>query len=279
MPPSDIAFPGAFRESFPAAVRGRRRSVSAAFQQSLTLAWRSLTRLRTVPEETAGFILQPVIYVVLFVFVMGEAISGSWQAHRDFALPGIAVQMVVLASLGTGLSLNTDLEKGLFDRFRTLPISRFAPLFGAVLGDLVRYALSLAVMAGFGAAIGFRPAGGSAGTALACVLILSFAFALCWIWTLLGLTARTASGVQTLATVILFPLAFGSSTLVSTDGMPGWIRVWAEVNPVTWVTDGARSLVAGDPQWHPIAGALVWSTAILAIFLPLTVRAYRCRVR
>nr|BBK08008.1 ABC transporter [Streptomyces sp. TP-A0584] len=256
-----------------------RQGVRAALEQSLTLARRSVGRLRTVPEETVGFVLQPLIYVSLFVFVMGAAVAGDWRTYRDFALPGIAVQMVVLSTLGTGLALNTDMEKGLFDRFRTLPISRTAPLLGAVLGDLVRYALSLAVMVAVGAAIGFRPGGGLRGMAAAGAVILVFAFSLCWIWTLLGLKARTPAGVQTLATVFLFPLAFGSSVLVGTHDMPGWVRVWAEVNPVTWTTDAVRALLSGAPAGREVAGALGWSAAILAVFLPLAARAYHRRVR
>lgn len=257
----------------------RGGSARAALEQSVTLAWRSVSRLRTVPEETVGFVLQPLIYVTLFVFVMGEAMAGDWRTYRDFALPGIAVQMVVLSTLGTGLALNTDLEKGLFDRFRTLPISRTAPLLGAVLGDLVRYGLSLAVMIAVAAAIGFRPAGGAGGVAAAGALILVFAFSLCWIWILLGLKARTPSGVQTLATVFLFPLAFGSSVLVDTDDMPDWVRVWAGANPVTWATDAVRALLSGAPAEREVAGTLLWSAAILAVFLPLAARAYRRRVR
>ncbi|MET9293054.1 ABC transporter permease [Streptomyces sp. NPDC003077] len=253
--------------------------VRAAVGQSLTLAWRSISRLRTVPEETVGFVLQPLIYVTLFVFLMGEAMAGDWRTYRDFAIPGIAVQMVVLSTLGTGLSLNTDLEKGLFDRFRTLPIARTAPLLGAVLGDLVRYGLSLAVMAAVGAAIGFRPAGGVLGVAAAGALILLFAFSLCWIWTLLGLKARTPSGVQTLATLFLFPLAFGSSVLVATEDMPGWVRAWAGANPVTWATDAVRALLSGAPAGREVAGTLLWSALILTVFLPLAARAYRRRVR
>lgn len=258
--------------------RAGQVGLSAAVRQSRAVAWRSILRLRSSPEEIAGFTLQPVIFVVLFVFVLGQAVDGDWRTYRDFALPGIAVQSVVFTTLGTGLSLCTDLQKGIFDRFRTLPISRSAPLLGTVLGDLVRYALSLAVMMVVGLLIGFRPGGGVAGVLAAGAVALVFAFSLCWVWVLVGLRARTPMGVQTLGTVLMFPLAFGSSTLVSTDRMPDWIRVWAEINPVTWATDAVRALLAGEPAGRPVAVVAAWCAGMVAVLLPLALRAYRRRV-
>lgn len=250
----------------------------AALRQAGAVAWRSVLRLRSNPEEIAGFALQPVIFVMLFVFVLGWAMEDDWRTYRDFALPGIAVQSVVFTTLGSGLTLNTDLRNGIHERFRTLPIARSAPLLGGILGDLVRYALSLLMMAVIGLLIGFRPAAGAVGVLAAGAICLGFAFALCWLWVLIGLRARSAMGVQTLSTVLMFPLVFGSSTLTSTDRLPGWLAAWAENNPVTWVTDTVRALLAGQPAGHPLTMTALWSAALVTVFLPLALRTYRRRV-
>lgn len=246
-------------------------------QHGLQLAWRSVLKIKANPEEVLGLMLQPVMFVTLFVFVFGQAMMGDWQTYRDFLMPGIIAQSVIFATMGTGFSLSQDVEKGIFDRFRSLPIARSAPLTGAILGDLVRYAITVVMVMLVGVAIGFRPEGGVGGALLACGLVLLFAFALCWMSAFVGMLARTPMAVQSFAMVMLFPLTFGSSAFVSPDDMPGWLAPIAANNPVTHVVDAMRGLMLGGDVAGPITWMLVWTVIITAIFSPLAVWAYRRR--
>ncbi|PRX92448.1 ABC transporter permease [Allonocardiopsis opalescens] len=256
------------------AVTPERISPINTIQHGLIATSRSLLRLRSNPAEIIGLTFQPLMFVALFVFVFGQALMGSWQDYRDFVLPGIIVQMVAFATIGTGMTLFTDIDKGIFDRFRSLPIARSAPLIGAVLGDLVRYVLSLVVILVVGFLIGFRPPGGVVGTLAGAGVVLIFALALCWIWVYLGLIAKTAMTLQMYAMTLMFPLTFGGSTFVSPEQMPDWMAWFASVNPVTSVTDTVRGLMLGGPVAGPFAMTLLWSAAIAVVFFPLAVRAY-----
>jgi oleandomycin transport system permease protein len=168
--------------------------------------------------------------VVLFVFLFGGAVAGRWQDYLQSVLPGIAVQTVLFASMGTGTAINTDITKGIFDRFRSMPIARSAPLVGHVLGDLVRYVVSLGMILAFGAALGFRVRTGPLPALAACLLLLAFALAVSWIPTILGLLVRTPQTVQGIGFFVLFPLTFGSNIFVGTSTLPGWLQVWVSVN-------------------------------------------------
>ena len=246
-------------------------------RHGLQLAWRSVLKIRANPEEVLGLMLQPVMFVTLFVFVFGQAMMGDWQTYRDFLMPGIIAQSVIFATMGTGFSLSQDVEKGIFDRFRSLPIARSAPLIGAILGDLVRYAITVGMVMLVGLAIGFRPEGGPGGALLASGLILLFAFALCWMSAFVGMIVRTPMAVQSFAMILLFPLTFGSSAFVAPDEMPGWLAPIAVNNPVTHVVDAMRGLMLGGDVVEPVTWTLVWTVIITAIFFPLAVWAYRRR--
>ena len=246
-------------------------------RHGLQLAWRSVLKIRANPEEVLGLMLQPIMFVTLFVFVFGQAMMGDWQTYRDFLMPGIIAQSVIFATMGTGFTLSQDVEKGIFDRFRSLPIARSAPLIGAILGDLVRYAITVVMVLAVGLAIGFRPEGGVVGVVVAGGLILLFAFALCWMSAFVGMLARTPMAVQSFAMVLLFPLTFGSSAFVAPDDMPGWLAPIAANNPVTHVVDAMRALMLGGDAAGPVAWTLVWTLIITAIFFPLAVWAYRRR--
>ena len=246
-------------------------------QHGLQLTWRSVLKIRSNPEEVFGLMLQPVMFVTLFVFVFGQAMMGDWQTYRDFLMPGIIAQSVIFATMGTGFSLSQDVEKGIFDRFRSLPIARSAPLIGAILGDLVRYAITVVMVILVGLAIGFRPEGGLLGVLAASALVLLFAFALCWMSAFVGMIVRTPMAVQSFAMILLFPLTFGSSTFVSPDDMPGWLAPIAANNPVTHVVDAMRGLMLGGDVTGPVAWTLVWAVVITAVFFPLAVWAYRRR--
>ncbi|PWV49233.1 ABC transporter permease [Nocardiopsis sp. L17-MgMaSL7] len=246
-------------------------------QHGLQLTWRSVLKIRANPEEVFGLMLQPVMFVTLFVFVFGQAMMGDWQSYRDFLMPGIVAQSVVFATMGTGFSLSQDVEKGIFDRFRSLPIARSAPLIGAILGDLVRYAITVVMVVLVGVAIGFRPEGGFLGVLAASALILLFAFALCWMSAFVGMLVRTPMAVQSFGMILLFPLTFGSSAFVAPDNMPGWLAPIAANNPVTHVVDAMRGLMLGGDAAAPVAWTLFWTVVITAIFFPLAVWAYRRR--
>lgn len=259
-----------------AAAPAHRLGFGASLRHGLTLTRRSLLKIKANPEEVIGLTIQPIMFVALFVFIFGQALAGSWQEYRDFALPGIIVQTVVFATMGTGLSLNSDIEKGIFDRFRSLPIARSAPLVGAVLGDLVRYTLSVLVITVIGVAIGFRLES-LTGTLAAVALILVFAFALCWMSALVGLMARSVMGVQMFAMTLMFPLTFGSSIFVAADKMPSWLQPVIEVNPITHLTESVRGLIAGNFPAGDVVTTLVWSAVFFAVFFPLAVWRYKRR--
>jgi oleandomycin transport system permease protein len=249
-----------------------------AARHGLTLAWRSLLKLRHSPDQLLDVLLMPITFVLVFVFLFGKAVAGDWHAYLQFVLPGIAVQALMFASMGTALALNADLRTGIFDRFRSLPIARSAPLAGHVLGDLVKYVFSLVLVFGFGAVLGFRPHGTLLAVLAGSGLILLFSFAICWIAALVGMLAKSPGSVQGLAFLLIFPLTFGSNVFVPTAELPGWLQAWVKINPVTQVSDAARGLLLDLPLGRTITMSLLWTAGILVVFAPLAVRAYRRQV-
>jgi oleandomycin transport system permease protein len=222
--------------------------------------------------------LQPVIFLLMFTYIFGGAIAGGSQsAYLQFLLPGILGQSIALAGIALGVNLNTDIEKGVFDRFRSLPIPRSAPLIGAVLGDVVRFLTSIVVLMAFGYVIGFRIATDPASAVLACLLVLIFALSLSWVAVLIGMMVSNPGTVQGIGFLLLFPLTFGSSMFVQVSTMPGWLQAWVKVNPVTHLVDAARGLMLGGDVALPVTQSLLWSAGIVAVFAPLAVRAYRRR--
>ena len=253
-------------------------TLAPSVRQALVLTRRSLIRIRTNPEEVLGLTLTPVMFVLLFTYVFGGAIAGSPTAYLQFALPGMVVQGVFFSTMYTGFGLNTDIAKGVFDRFRSLPIARSAPLVGQILGDLVRYAIGIAVTLGIGMLLGFRIHTGPLQTLAAFAALLGVAFAFSWIWTLLGLVAKSATAVQLFGSVLLFPLTFASSIFVPAHTLPGWLNAWSRISPVTLLADTTRGLLLGGDAVHPALKTLVWAVAVFAVFAPLSVFAYRRKV-
>jgi oleandomycin transport system permease protein len=256
----------------------RRIGPREGLRNTFTLTWRSVLKIRTNMEDVIGLSLQPIMFLVLFTYVFGGAIAhGSTHAYLEYELPGLLVMTVVFATLGTGLMLNQDISSGVFDRFRSLPIARWAPLGGAVLGDMVRYAISVAITLGFGMILGFRVTTNVISVLGGCLLLLTFALAMCWVSALIGLLVKTPQGVQVFGFLAFFPLVFGSNLLVPTATMPGWLQAFVKVNPMTSLTDAVRGLFTGGPTTTAVIHSLLWALGIFIVFAPLAVRAYRRR--
>jgi oleandomycin transport system permease protein len=269
-----ITVPAASGSAGPAP--SRRIGPLGGLRNTFTLTWRSVLKIRTNMEDVIGLSLQPIMFLLLFTYVFGGAIAhGSTHAYLQYELPGLLVMTVVFATLGTGLMLNQDISSGVFDRFRSLPIARWAPLGGAVLGDMVRYAISVAVTIGFGMILGFRVTTNAAAAVAGCLLLLTFALAMCWLSALIGMVVKTPQGVQTFGFLAFFPLVFGSNLLVPTDTMPGWLQAFVKVNPMTILTDAERGLFTGGPTAVPVVHSLLWALGIFIVFAPLAVRVYR----
>jgi ABC-2 type transport system permease protein len=242
---------------------------------ALAFAWRALLKIRHVPMQLFDVTAFPVMFVLLFTYLFGGALAGSPREYLQGLLPGILVMNVAFITIYTGMNLNTDIGKGVFDRFRSLPIWRPAVLVGMLLADTVRYAMASAVIIGLGLALGFRPDGGPVGVLLAVALLLVFAFSLSWVWTAIGQRMQTPESVMQVSMTVLFPLTFASNVFVDPETMPGWVQAFVEVNPISHLTNAARGLVHGDVAGGEIAWVLGWSLVLVAVFAPLTMRLYR----
>jgi ABC transporter DrrB family efflux protein len=253
---------------------GRANLVS----NTLTIARRYLLHIKATPEQLVEMTIQPIMFLVLFVFVFGGAIAGSWQDYLQFALPGILVQSVCFLPFTTALALNADFQRGVIDRFRSLPIARSAVIGGRIAADGVRIAWSILIITGFAIILGFSFGGGAAGTLGALVLILAFGLVMCWPMAFLGITVRTAESVNTWAFMIILPLTFASSAYAPVDTMPGWLQAFVKANPVTSVIDAARGLMLGGPVAEPVIDSVIWMIVITAVFAPLAILRYRRRI-
>jgi ABC-2 type transport system permease protein len=254
--------------------RSARPPRASALSASLTFGWRALLKIKHVPEQLFDVTAFPIMFTLMFTYLFGGALAGSTSEYIQFLLPGILVQTVVFITIYTGVGINKDITKGIFDRIRSLPLWRPAALVGALLGDLVRYAIASTVVVALGLALGFRPDGGVVGVLLAVALLLVFAFAMTWIWTALGLVLRTPESVMGVSMMILFPLTFASNIFVDPATMPSWLRTFVEINPVSRLVTAARGLMSGEP----VPGQIVWVLAaclvLIAVFGPLTMRLY-----
>jgi oleandomycin transport system permease protein len=252
---------------------------------ALVLARRTVTKMFRNPEQFIDVTVQPIIMTVLFVFIFGGAVAGNTSSYLPFVIPGIIVQTVMFTSLTIGVNLNTDIQKGVFDRFRSLPIARSAPLFGAVIGDIVRHTIAVMVTLIFAVAIGFRFTTPWYDVLLAVVLMVVFAVSLCWVSVFIGMLARSSGAVQGLSFLIVFPLTFGSSTFVPAKTLPDWLQGWVAINPVTHVIESLRGLFSGTSAMaagETLAGQLLWVVAscvvLWAVFFPLATWAYRRKI-
>lgn len=247
------------------------------FKNSLIMCYRGLLKFRRTPEQFFDVVLQPILFVPMFTYIFGGAIAGSTKSYLPIIIPGVLAQTIITASVVTGTMLREDMDKGVFNRFRSLPIARIAPLAGALMADTVRYIIATVITFIMGYLMGFRPGAGVAGMCAAGLLVVFFAWCLSWIFAFMGMIARSASGVQGISMIILFPLTFLSNAFVPVTTLPGWLQAFVKANPVSHLITAIRQLAMhgtiGHDFWLSIIGALV----LIAIFVPLTVRAYMKR--
>jgi ABC-2 type transport system permease protein len=266
-------------ETMQAALTHRARpAVPGPLSTSLTFGWRALLKIKHVPQQLLDVTAFPIMFTLLFTFLFGGALAGSTSAYAQFAIPGILVQTVAFITMYTGVALNTDISKGIFDRFRSLPIWRQSVLSGALFADLARYAFAAMVVFVLGVALGFRP-DSVIGVALALLLMLVFALSLTTIWIIFGLTLRTPESVMQSSIMILFPLVFTTNIWVSESTMPGWLQAIVKVNPVTRVVIAVRDLMAGSASPGDIGWALLSCAGIVAVFAPITMHLYNKKLQ
>ena len=257
-----------------ATAASRARTLRHAF----ALARRNLIKTRRTPEQLIDVTIQPIIFLLLFVYVFGGALGGgSRHDYLQFLLPGLLAQGIAMGSVALGQNLNADIEKGVFDRFRSLPIARSAPLVGAVLADFFRYLTLCVIYLGFGYVLGFRVETGLMPAVAAVALSIGFALSFCWISVFVGMIARTSGAVQGIMFLLIFPLAFGSNVYVDPSTMPGWLQGFVHVNPMSQLAGAVRGLTVGGPAAAHIGCTLLWVAILLAVFVPLALRAYRRR--
>jgi len=248
-------------------------------RHSMVLAKRNLVKTWRTPEQLIDVTIQPIIFLILFVYVFGGAIShGSQHSYLQYILPGLLGQGIAMGSVALGQNLNADIEKGLFDRFRSLPIARSAPLVGAVFADFFRYLTMCVIFIGFGYVLGYRITTNPVSAAAAIALVIAFALSFCWLSVWVGLKARTPGAVQGIMFLLILPLSFGSSTFVKASTMPGWLQAFVKVNPITHLVGAARGLMIGGPVRTDLLWSFGWIAGLLAVFVPLALRAYRQRI-
>ncbi|GGB23773.1 transport permease protein [Flexivirga endophytica] len=244
---------------------------------SLTYARRSLLKIKHVPEQLGDVIGIPILFTLLFTYLFGGAVSGSTHDYLQYLLPGTLALAVVFVTIYSGVTLNRDLTTGAFDRFRSMPNWRPAPIVGALIGDVGRYLLAAGLVLGLGFLMGYRAHGGVLGVLFAVGLVVLFASALSWAWTTLGLLLRTPTAVMNLGFVILFPVTFVSNVFVAPDTMPGWLRNVAEANPISHLVTAARDLMDGTPAGHQAILVIGTAAVLIAVFAPLTTLLYQRR--
>jgi len=258
-----------------AALTTRQRPTPAGpLSASLTHGWRALLKIKHVPEQLFDVTMFPVMLTLLFTYLFGGALAGSPKEYIQFFLPGILVQAVVMITMYTGIGVNVDFERGVSDRFRSLPTWRPAAIVGALLGDLARYTIASIVVITVGVAIGFRPDGGVAGVVAGVLLLLVFSFSLSWLWTMLGLVLRSEKSVMSVSMLVLFPLTFLSNIFVDPETMPAWLERVVDANPISHLATAVRDLMMGESAGGETAIVLLACVGLVAVFAPLTMRMY-----
>jgi len=252
-----------------------RPAPATPLSAALTFGWRGMLKVKHVPEQLLDVTITPVMFLLMFTYLFGGAVAGGTGAYLDYILPGILVMSVLFTTVYSGVALNTDLTKGVVDRFRSLPIWRPSPLVGSLLGDSVRYVVSGVVTIGVGLALGFRPEGGFLGMLGALALVVLFSFALSWVFTTLGLLLRSPSAVMNAGFMGIFPLTFLSNVFVEPETLPSVLEAFVDVNPISILADCSRGLMAGNVDGTDLVIVLAVAVVLTAVFAPLTTRLYR----
>ncbi len=249
----------------------------SALSNALVFGWRAVLKFKHVPEQLFDLVMTPIMFTLLFTFVFGGALAGSTGDYLQFFLPGILVQTVVFNAVYSGMGLSTDLSKGLFDRFRSLPIWSLAPFAGLMVGDILRHLIAGGIILAIGLILGYRPEAGIVGVVAAFALLIAIGFGMGWVFIVLGLLVRTPMTVMTFGFTFLFPLVFASNIMVDPGTMPGWLRAFVDVNPVSLMTTAMRGLMSGNSDAMQIALALAAPVALTVLLAPVTLWLYRRR--
>jgi ABC-2 type transport system permease protein len=252
-----------------------RPTPASALSAVTTLAWRAMLKIKHVPFQLFDVTVTPIMFTLLFTFIFGGALAGTPREYIQFLLPGVLVQTIVFITVYPGVGINPDIHKGLYDRFRSLPMWQPAPIFGALAGDLFRYSCAAALIMIVGFILGFRPQGGAIGVLLALGLVLIFAFAVSWLWIIVGMKVRTPESVMTTSFIFLMPLTFASNIFVDLTTMPGWLQAVVGRNPVTHLTSASRALMHGQPAGRDTVWVLIASAVIVLVASPIAMKLYR----
>lgn len=254
---------------------GKRPARPSAASTSLTFGWRALLKIRHVPEQLLDVTMFPVMFTLMFTYLFGGALAGSTKEYLQFLLPGILVQTVTFTTVYTGFTLNTDISRGVYDRFKSMPIWQPAPVVGAMAGDTVRYTLSSVIVVLIGLLLGYRPATGVVGVIASIVLLNVFAFGIGWIFTAVALWVKSPSTVLTLSWLVIMPLTFASNIYVDPATMPGWLQAFVAVNPVTHIVTATRGLLDGNVTVAAIALSMITPAIVTLLCAPVAMRLYR----
>jgi oleandomycin transport system permease protein len=247
-------------------------------RHSLALTKRSLIKTWRTPEALIDVTLQPVLFLIIFVYIFGGSVAGSTHDYLQYLLPGILAQTIATGAISIGVNLNTDLSKGIFDRFRSFPIPRSAPLLGAVLGDVVRYIVVAISTLSIGYVMGFRILTDPLSAVAGCLLAVLFALCLSWLPVFIGMKVRTPGAVQGIGFLLIMPLSFASNVFVTTSSLPGWMQGFVNVNPLSHLVGAMRGLFLGTPLGSNVWWTLGWCVAFVVVFMPLALHAYRKKV-
>lgn len=264
-------------EAAAAIIRAKRPHQPSPLSNALAFGWRAVLKFKHVPEQLFDLVMTPIMFTLLFTYVFGGALAGSTDHYMQFFLPGILVQTVIFNSVYSGMGLCADLGKGLFDRFRSMPIWPLSPFAGLMVGDMLRHLIASLIILGLGLLLGYRPAAGFLGVATALLLLLAIGFGVGWVFLVLGLVMKTPNTVMTMAFTGTMPLVFASNIMVDPKTMPGWLRLFVEVNPVSLMASAMRGLMNGQGTLTGVGLALLTPLLLTLTLAPVTLWLYRRR--
>lgn len=251
-----------------------RVSLRDTVSQTLAMAWRSWTKMLRNPEQFFDVIIQPLLFTAMFAYVFGGAISGDVGSYLPLLIPGILAQTTLTVCMSTGIALREDMDKGVFDRFKSLPMARIAPLAGPMVADLSRYTIATGLTILTGLVMGYRPGGGVVGVLAGALLTIVAGWSLAWIFTWLGTIAKSARSVQGISMMIMFPLTFLSNAFVPAETLPSGLEAFVKINPVSHVVTAVRDLLNDGQVTGEVGFALLGCAIVVAVFAPLAVRSY-----